>query len=253
MEYKKIVEKYLSLDKELRSRIAMYTDIIKILDRGYVCCNNDNIKGLPPTLLLTGLNPSFQKDKNPKPYSFQTAEGRYWKEKRDQFGELKDSIPYLDLFPIRESHQKEGFEKTFRNANDITARFLEITQQAIEDIAPKMIIHANRDSMYYWGIKKYGRGNDEKNPWMGYRVERITRYNTPDLPQCMTDEKLSIFPLYRIVGLIDSFKRINCLSITKTNLTYIMEYVMGYRNPKDKERFLYKPHEWLEISNWLNK
>lgn len=32
-----------------------------------------------------------------------------------------------------------------------------------------------------------------------------------------------------------------------------MEYVMEYRRTEDKEMYLYKPHEWQEISDWLNK
>lgn len=235
----------------------MSHDILKILERGYVCCNNDNVS-FPPSLLLSGINPSCPKDADSSPgmiydeFSFATATGRYWSKKQRQFGDLKKCIPYQDLFPIRETHQHCGFEVTFRNANDIKARFLEITQSAIEEMAPKMIIHANRNSMYYWGIKKYGGGNDIKNPWLGYKVERLTRQNSPALPCCMTNERLTRFPLYRIVGLLDSPKRINCNTIKHTSLTYLMEYVMEYRKTEDRERFLYKPNEWKEIIDWLN-
>lgn len=254
MKYEEIIENYHTLDKKIKYRKELLNKISDILDRGYVCCNNDNVCN-SPIFLLTGINPSFS-EKEPEPareYTFAEAKGRYWSKKQQQFGDLKGSMAYMDLFPIRERHQQGGFEKVFREANDIKAEFLEITQMAIEDMSPKMIIHANRDSMYYWGIKKYGGGNDAENPWMGYTVERLTRQNTPDLPQCMTDEKLVRFPLYRILGLTDSPKRINSDKIKQTNLTYIMEYVMEYRRKEDKDKWLYKPGEWQKISEWLNR
>lgn len=260
MKYKEIVEKYLALDKKLRSDNKISADIKKIIERGYVCCDNDGVSE-HPTLLLTGINPSFSEEAGSSPgriheppFTFANATGRFWSKKHHQFGEeLKKSMAYFDLFPILETHQRGGFEKVFLEANDVRASFLEITQESIEDMSPKLIIHANRDSMFYWGIKKCGGGNDENNPWMGYKVERLTRQNTPDLPQCMTSERLSRFPLYKIIGLIDSPNRINGKKITKTNLSYLMEYVMEYRRTEDKEMYLYKPHEWQEISDWLNK
>jgi hypothetical protein len=106
--------------------------------------------------------------------------------------------------------------------------------------------------MFYWGIKTYGRGEDHINPWMGYSVERVTRSNTPDLPKCCTKEHLNRFPLYRIVGFVDSEKRINNAVLKKSNLTYLMEYVMQYRNEEYRKR-LYSSENWKEIWNWLKK
>ncbi len=258
MEYRDIVSKYLALDEDLRQCPELSSDIRMVLERGYVCCNNDKVND-SPLLMLTGINPSYdEKHREDFPrecreFTFATAEGRHWTKKKNQFGVLKNSIPYIDLFPIRETHQQRGFENVFREANDIRASFLKITQLAIEDMAPKMIVHANRASMYYWGIKSHGGGNDAFNPWMGYKVEIVTRENTPNLPRCLTNDRLTRFPLYKIVGFIDSGKRINNKEIKNTSLTYIMEYVMEYRNNEDREKYLFKPDEWLELCDWLKK
>ena len=85
---------------------------------------------------------------------------------------------------------------------------------------------------------------------MGYDVERITRDNAPDLPECCTEERLRRFPLYRINGFVPSEKRINKGNLRKTNLSYIMEYVMEYRK-KEYKKFLYTSEEWKEIINYL--
>lgn len=254
MKFEELSKNYLAIDKYLFREGKLNDHIKDILSRGYFCCNNDEVRQ-NVKILLTGINPSFP----PKsrriphgiiPYTFQTAVGGYWAKKRSQFGELLPYMAYLDLFPIRESHQDKGFEKAFEEANNIRAKFLEFTQMTIEDMAPKLLVHANRDSMYYWGIRKYGCGNDTENPWMGYDVERITRDNAPDLPECCTEERLRRFPLYRINGFVPSEKRINKGNLRKTNLSYIMEYVMEYRKKEYKE-FLYTSEEWKEIINYL--
>ncbi len=250
MTYKELTERYLGVDEDLFETEQLTTEIRDILLRGYVCCNNDGIQNAK--VMLTGINPSFPEGaaccphKVVEKFELSTATGGYWTRKRNQFGDLVNSMAYYDLFPIRETHQNKVFEKAFKNANDIRRRFLEHTQMAIEDLKPKLIIHANRDSMYYWGIRNYGRGNNTVHPWMGYSVERMTRSNCPELPECCTEERLAKFPLYRINGFVSSNERINNERLHKTNLSYIMEYVMDYRTEKDI-RYLYTPEEWKEI------
>jgi len=259
MEFEEIKQAYLDIDRIIHNTGSLTPEMKEILSRGYVCCDNTGIeKGVP--IMLTGINPSYnEKDKDTKkcphsviPFVFKSASNRFWTEKKRQFGDLTDSMAYFDLFPIRETKHKEIFEKSFLYANGIRGRILEITQRAIEDIAPKLIVHTNRGSMFYWGIKTYGRGEDHINPWMGYSVERVTRSNTPDLPKCCTKEHLNRFPLYRIVGFVDSEKRINNAVLKKSNLTYLMEYVMQYRNEEYRKR-LYSSENWKEIWNWLKK
>ena len=242
---------------------------ISILLRGFVTCDNDSIEKRP--FLLTGINPSFgphngkwffpgRYDK----FTFRDAISNsnsqdYWGKKREQFCyDLCKTMAYLDLFPIRESDQKL-FEQVFKNPKltKLRADILSITQDAIEAMAPRLIVHANKESLYYWGIKKNTptdhNANDIVNPWMGYKVKRVTLETYPDLPPCMLEyDRLSLFPLYEIVGFVDSDKRINHIERQETNLKFIMEYVMDGRNDKYKRK-LYHKEEWVKIWEWVKE
>jgi len=258
---------------------------ISILLRGFVTCNNDSIEKRP--FLLTGINPSFGPHDgewkffpggyDDKPFTFRSAISNskpqdYWGKKRKQFGydqkrkefsdDLCKTMAYLDLFPIRESDQRL-FEQVFKNPKltKLRADILSITQDAIEAMAPRLIVHANKESLYYWGIKKNTPAGDDANdyehPWMGYKVKRVTLETYPDLPPCMLQyDRLSLFPLYEIVGFIDSDNRINRKEIQDTNLKFIMEYVMDDRNPKYKGKLYQQKEdkkEWAEIWKWVKK
>jgi len=258
---------------------------ISILLRGFVTCNNDSIEKRP--FLLTGINPSFGPHDgewkffpggyDDKPFTFRGAISNskpqdYWGKKRKQFGydqkrkefsdDLCKTMAYLDLFPIRESDQRL-FEQVFKNPKltKLRADILSITQDAIEAMAPRLIVHANKESLYYWGIKKNTPAGDDANdyehPWMGYKVKRVTLETYPDLPPCMLQyDRLSLFPLYEIVGFIDSDNRINRKEIQDTNLKFIMEYVMDDRNPKYKGKLYQQKEdkkEWAEIWKWVKK
>lgn len=250
---------YKGLESKIIQSIETFSVLGKvkeILDRGFVLCHINN--NLSSGILLTGINPSF----NPKhgvwpgkldPQDVINGKGRFWTKKIKQFGDVWAQISYLDLFPVRESKQEEGFEKTFKSAYALRGALLEITQEEVERLAPKLIVHANRGSMYYWGIKpknKFGHDpNNWEDPWMGYKVERVSFRD--DMPSCMKDyNRLERFPLYKIVGFIDSEKRINHRTIKTTSLGYIMEYVMEYREQKDMDT-LYKPEDWKKILEWI--
>ena len=241
---------------------------LSLLLRGFVTCNNDCIEKRP--FLLTGINPSFGPNNGKwffprgydEPFTFRKATSNpnsqdYWGKKRVQFGKnLCETMAYLDLFPIRESDQRL-FEQVFNNPKltKLRADLLSITQDAIEEMKPLLIVHANKDSLYYWGIKKNTPAGDDANdyehPWMGYKVKRVTLETYPDLPPCMLqDDRLSLFPLYEIVGFVDSDKRINHIERQETNLKFIMEYVMDDRNRKYKGK-LYHEEEWAKIWEWV--
>lgn len=248
---------------------------LSLLLRGFVTCNNDSIEKRP--FLLTGINPSFgPHDGEWKffpggydgPFTFREAISNsqpqdYWGKKRVQFGDdLCKTMAYLDLFPTRENDQRL-FEQVFKNSKltKLRADILSITQDAIEAMAPRLIVHANKESLYYWGIKKNTPAGDDANdyehPWMGYKVKRVTLETYPDLPPCMLqDDRLSLFPLYEIVGFVDSDKRINHIERQETNLKFIMEYVIDDRNPKYNGK-LYQQNkekkEWVEIWEWVKK
>lgn len=246
---------------------------LSLLLRGFVTCDNDSIEKRP--FLLTGINPSFGPHKGEwkffpgrydEPFTFRGAISDskpqdYWGKKREQFGDdLCNTMAYLDLFPIRESEQRL-FEQVFNNPKltKLRADLLSITQDAIEAMAPRLIVHANKESLYCWGIKKNTPAGDDANdyehPWMGYKVKRVTLETYPDLPTCMLEyDRLSLFPLYEIVGFVDSDKRINHIERQETNLKFIMEYVMDDRHPNYNGKLYQQKEEkkdWVEIWEWV--
>ena len=245
---------------------------LSLLLRGFVTCNNDSIEKRP--FLLTGINPSFGSQGGewkffPGGYETFTFRGAisdskrqdYWGKKKVQFSDdLCKSMAYLDLFPIRESDQRL-FEQVFKNPKltKLRADILSITQDAIEAMSPRLIVHANKESLYYWGIKKNTPAGDDANdyehPWMGYKVKRVTLETYPDLPPCMLEyDRLSLFPLYEIVGFVDSDKRINHIERQETNLKFIMEYVMDDRHPNYNGKLYQQNKEkkdWEEIWKWV--
>ena len=245
-----------------------HLDAYSILARGFWCCENKPKEG---KLLLTGINPSYNNRTLDKPTTpFADLKGGFWEKKKKQFGELwnDDTMSYLDLFPIRESDQRH-FEQSFDNnehVRSIRGNILKVTQDAIEEMKPLLIVHANKDSLYYWGIKKNTPAGDDANdyehPWMGYKVKRvvkdISKFNSKEhlveikkLPDCMTEERLKKFPLYMIVGYIDNSERINYKrKSTSLEGCFLMEYVMEYRNKEDRDK-MYKDTEWAKIWKWV--
>ena len=253
MEKNLFLEKVLKCKSDAMERGELQRETIAILERGFCRCHIDSNQSA--SLLLTGINPSFKPKDEVWPeeirdFNVQTPSDRYWLKKIEQFGEMWPQMAYMDLFPIRETSQKGIFEKSFRNANRFRADLLKITQDEIERLAPKLVVHANRASMYYWGIKPKTRFGEDphnyKDPWMGYKVERVEMSDS--MPQCMKDYgRLERFPFYKVVGFIDSENRINT---KETSLSYIMEYVMEYREKKDIDT-LYEPEDWEKILKWI--
>ena len=266
-EINKIISEFLfPLCKHQNSKEELAA--VSILLRGFVTCNNDSKDIENNPLLLTGVNPSFTGVYKPGEYidfTFKDATSKFWDKKKKQFGDkLCPKMAYLDLFPIRESDQNM-FEQVFRNPNvkpendkltKLRADLLRVTQKVIEEMKPRLIVHANRQSMYYWGIKKNTPidldANDYENPWMGYKVKRVTPEAYAKLPECMHRyERWKLFPLYEIVGFVDSPNRINRSEYSETSLkgSFLMEYVMGYRKKEDQEK-MYEEKDWQEIWGW---
>lgn len=255
---------------------------LSLLLRGFVTCNNDSVEKRP--FLLTGINPSFGSHNGEwkffpgeydEPFTFRGAISDskpqdYWGKKRKQFGDnLCKTMAYLDLFPIRESEQRL-FEQVFKNPKltKLRADILSITQDAIEAMAPRLIVHANRQSIYYWGVKPAQEAdvdaNDYEHPWMGYKVKRVvkdlSKFSSKEhlveikkLPDCMTEERLKKFPLYKIIGYIDNSERINYKrKSTSLEGCFLMEYVMEYRKKEDRDK-MYEYTDWVEIWEWVKK
>lgn len=247
-----------------------YLDAYSILARGFWCCENKPKEG---KLLLTGINPSYNRTLDKQTTTpFADLKGGFWEKKKEQFGKLwnDDTMSYLDLFPIRESDQRH-FEQSFDNnehVRSIRGNILKVTQDAIEEMKPLLIVHANRQSMYYWGVKPAQEAdvdaNDYEHPWMGYKVKRVvkdlSKFSSKEhlveikkLPDCMTEERLKKFPLYKIIGYIDNSERINYnRKSTSLEGCFLMEYVMEYRNKEDRDK-MYKATEWAEIWKWIKK
>ena len=141
-------------------------------------------------------------------------------------------------------------------------------QDAIEAMSPRLIVHANRQSMYYWGVKPAQEAdvdaNDYEHPWMGYKVKRVVKdlsklsskehlVEIKELPNCMTEERLKKFPLYMIIGYIDNSERINYKrKSTSLEGCFLMEYVMEYRKKEDRDK-MYKYTEWVKIWEEVKK
>lgn len=192
MEHDKdLAEQYLKvLEQAAVKNSPLYVDG-DFVSRGVTMCCANPIGGI----LITGINPSF----NPKSpyggyYTFMDAikdTKSYWRNKREQlFGNdysLIEKTAYLDLFPYSESIQNKFQKEIDENVKSFQVRVLEITLSEIERLSPKLIIAANKQTSYYWGIKK-------DSTWLGYNLQVVDKSQKPD---CLMDKDIK---LYQIVG-----------------------------------------------------
>ena len=188
-------------DKRLAAR---YFDILKqasslhvegdFLEHGVTMCCANPIGGI----LITGINPSYN-PKGPKGcyYTFEETmlnpKGSYWRNKKEQIiGDdvmLIRNTAYLDLFPFSESSQTKFLSEIENkdNKNKFQVKVLEITLEEIEYLRPKLIIAANKQTSYYWGIKK-------DCTWLGYNLIEVEESHKPE---CLKGKDIR---LYRIEG-----------------------------------------------------
>ena len=173
----------------------------KILRRGFWLCSNN------PTgeILLSGVNPSFDGREKAEPCPFRECTGRYWNLwtkiiLAEYIAQKK--VGYIDLFPLRVTKQQREFEEFV--PLELKAELLRVTQFELERLRPKLIIHANKTSSFYYGT-------DPESPWMGYDLEKV------EVPGEIGQKGT----LYRIKGLMDDKRRINYDEIRKTNLEYL--------------------------------
>ena len=201
--------------------LSLYTDIAnkhkdnKLIARGIRCCNNKHEGGL----LLTGINPNG-KETDPNTdnqfaldYHFVGNINPYYSEKLAMLSPLIDmgiNVSYLDLFPLRQTDET-SFNTFIKENTSIGAEFLSVTKQEIENITPKVIIHANKSSAYYWGTKKNA-------PWMGYELEQI---DWKDIP---FENPYGSSVLYKIVGVQNGENVVgnNILSTKLANHSYLL-------------------------------
>lgn len=108
-------------------------------------------------ILLCGLNPSLGNAIEQVDIPFKEFSGDFWNPVKALVRNHLDETAYIDLFPLRKTVQTQ-FETL---PVDFRARILEKTQEEIERLSPRLIVHLNAGSSYYWGP----RG------WMGYAME----------------------------------------------------------------------------------
>ena len=60
---------------------------------------------------------------------------------------------------------------------------LKKTQKEIERIDPKLIVHANKGSLYYWGLNPTTYQKDYENPWLNYDFNEIDLHDCPPLEE----------------------------------------------------------------------
>lgn len=186
-----LVEQYLNVLKQAAVKDSpLYVDG-DFVSRGVTMCCANPIGGI----LITGINPSFN-SKSPYGgyYTFREAiqdSKSYWKNKREQiFGNdnlLIEKTAYLDLFPYSESNQNKFQDEIGKNVKSFQVCVLEITLSEIERLSPKLIIAANKQTSYYWGIKK-------DSTWLGYNLQVVDKSQLPD---CLKEKDIK---LYQIVG-----------------------------------------------------
>lgn len=172
--------------RQVATKSFMFSEAITtILDRGWAI-SSDLEKGIGRNgVLVTGINPSYDGNPGEGKYNYSDAisyldicekkkgwhiKQQYWIRAKEVFGcpgELTSNIGFIDLFPIRCKEQSDFMRFDAEDKNFILkSNLLKVTQNAIEQMCPKIIIHANKTSGYYWGIDKH-------SPWMGYVTESV--------------------------------------------------------------------------------
>ncbi len=249
-----IAEKYFNILKQAVVKDSpLYVNGDFVLHGVTMCCANP-IGGM----LITGINPSFNSD---CPYgcyyTFRDAiqNGKsYWKNKREQlFGDdnsLIEKTAYLDLFPYSESTQNRFQEEIDTNIN-FQVRVLEITLSEIERLSPKLIIAANKQTSYYWGIKK-------DSTWLGYNLQVVDKSQQPD---CLMENDIRLYQIVGETGYKDANDRIGqdkypTTQGGKSNLlgAYFIDYALYDNRHKEKysQRFL-TPEIVRDLYNWIEQ
>lgn len=168
--------------------LSKYKDSVRHFDLHYEFCIISNSQAKNGGILIVGMNPSGDSGPEIADYFYNCRKkseggwgdkGCFWGPKHDMMGKYDRYAQYIDLLPIRLTPQKDvdTIDSNYR------ARLLEVTQQHIEEIGPKLIILANSSAIYYWGSNK-------DSVWMGYQLEHIHLLKNK-------------WELYRIKGLRD--------------------------------------------------
>lgn len=257
--YKNIVTKFL-----YKNIVTKFLDKIEdeqfqdLVTRGLVISKN---KAKQPILLLSGINPSFNDKENDRQdvlFTFAEAKdhgrSKYWGKKHNQFGGkysklVQEDMAYLDLFPLKETKQLR-FERVLRPYNDFRMELLVETQKEIEKINPKLIVHANKTSLYYWGLNPITYTKDSVNTWMNYDFEEINFRDCP--PLIKYSQRVDTFNVPKEKRFVHFYK-ISGNGFVDGN-HYFLAYVMEYYGMKDWQKVqLLTPIEMTELWEWCKK
>lgn len=254
MEHNTLLDSYKTIVNNWLEKIEddSFRDMVT---RGLVLSTN---RTKQPLLLLSGINPSFDERSNDRqdiPFEFAIAEDRgrskYWSKKHNQFGGkeselVQKNMAYLDLFPLKETSQLK-FERVLQPYNDFRMALLKETQKEIERLNPKLIVHANKGSLYYWGLNPITYTKDNVNTWLNYDFVEIDLSNCP--------------PLFEYSRRVDAFdvpegKRfVHLYKISGNGFIdgnhYFLAYVMEYFGMRDWQKVqLLTPNEMTELWRW---
>lgn len=221
-------------------------EIQSILDRGWAISTDLETGTGKNGAIITGLNPSYNNIPGDGKYCYSEAishldtcrktkgwhiRQQYWIRARQVFGapgELITNIGFIDLFPIRCTSQSD-----FIKFDSVDSKFLlksnllRVTQQAIEDLQPRIIIHANKTSSFYWGT-------DQCNPWMGYITEKVID-SKEDIPESIRKLWSPDIDIRIITGINNTD---NCIWRSPSQLANTKPYLviykqLGYQYVKD--------------------
>ena len=259
MGHIELLDAYNNVINEWKERTRMENgDVLDLIKRGLVVCENTHRRGL----LLNGINPSFNEKKNDKSnifFVFSNAEdqgrSRYWAKKHKQFGGrdsdlVQNHMGYLDLFPLKESRQLR-FEKILRPYNDLRMLLLKKTQEEIERIDPKLIVHANKGSLYYWGLNPKTYQKDYENPWLNYDFDEIDLHDCPPLEEYAKRLDSKDIPMEkRFVHLY----RISGNAWGKDSNHFFLAYIMEYNRMEGWKRDqLLTAEEMRALWEWCDR
>jgi hypothetical protein len=186
-----------------------------IFERGWCYCND--VLEDEKKILLIGFNPSFREDDDQKSnsYSFKDIMNNtrnksvntkgcwdpYWNSISnmlcDANVDLRGITSYWDIFSFREKNQSEFKKQIIKeNPSSFVIKHIQLAQEIIEEIKPKLIIVKNKEAWAYFG---YFFGRDDSNlkkvRWMNYKYEDIG-----DIPCGETR-----YELKRIIGIHDGY------------------------------------------------
>ncbi len=190
---KKVIERFENSNQQ-------ESEIIEVLKRGYTYTADNPER----QILVVGINPSYNPMKNDYETIFSLTGAdeniRYWKRTKQMLNDHITKTAYLDLFPIKFSKQAE-FEQLFQKNLRLMGELLQITQEEIERLAPRLIIVQNKRAQCYWG-------RSSNSVWMGYRFEKIDS-------SIVEGKELDVC---RIVGLKDDPNNERVFKLTNTSL-----------------------------------